>query len=217
MLTNIQQLYFFKTLFSYINEGLKLKIVAHNKNLQGKLDINLINYKTFSGKYFLGEKNGIGKIYDGKTDKLLFEGNFLNGKKNGKGKEYNVEEKLIYEGEYLNGLKHGKGKEYNKKGECIFEGEYINGIKWNGEFYGFEYCLVCEIKEGKGSFNKFTILRDNIMMPKGGEIINGELNGKFEQHEILVSTSFEGEYINGKRNGKGKEFYDKGKLGFEGE
>ena len=28
---------------------------------------------------------------------------------------------------------------------------------------------------------------------------------------------FEGEYIQGKRNGKGKEYYDNGKLKFEGE
>ena len=27
---------------------------------------------------------------------------------------------------------------------------------------------------------------------------------------------FEGEYLNGKRNGKGKEYYDNGKLLFEG-
>ena len=28
---------------------------------------------------------------------------------------------------------------------------------------------------------------------------------------------FEGEYLNGERNGKGKEYYDNGKLKFEGE
>ena len=28
---------------------------------------------------------------------------------------------------------------------------------------------------------------------------------------------FEGEYLNGDRNGKGKEYYDNGKLKFEGE
>ena len=28
---------------------------------------------------------------------------------------------------------------------------------------------------------------------------------------------FEGEYLNGKRNGKGKEYYNDGKLKFEGE
>ena len=124
MLEKIKTTYFFKRLFLHIDEKIKLNLLKYNKSLQKIQDISLKDYRIFSGKYIIYEGEGIGKIYDGKTDKLLFEGNFLNGKKNGKGKEFNVEEKLI------------------------FEGEYLNGIKWNGEFYGFEYCLVCEIKEG---------------------------------------------------------------------
>jgi len=34
---------------------------------------------------------------------------------------------------------------------------------------------------------------------------------------MMVKIIFEGEYLNGKRNGKGKEYYNNGKLQFEGE
>ena len=86
MLTNIQSIYFYKIIFSYISERLKLKMIAHNKNLQGIMNINLFNYKTFSGKYFIGEKNGKRKLYKLSTNILLYEGIYKNGKKMEKGK-----------------------------------------------------------------------------------------------------------------------------------
>ena len=46
------------------------------------------------------------------------------------------------------------------------------------------------------------------------EIING--NGKVKEYWNNGKLLFEGEYLNGKRNGKGKEYND-GKLVFEGE
>ena len=36
-------------------------------------------------------------------------------------------------------------------------------------------------------------------------------------HKIKVFKEFEGDYLNGQRNGKGKEYYNNGKLKFEGE
>ena len=51
------------------------------------MNINLINYKIFSGRYIIYEEKGKGKEYDNE-DYLIFEGEYLNGKKNGKAKEY---------------------------------------------------------------------------------------------------------------------------------
>ena len=44
------------------------------------MNINLINYKIFSGRYIIYEEKGKGKEYDNE-DYLIFEGEYLNGKK----------------------------------------------------------------------------------------------------------------------------------------
>ena len=132
LIENIKSIYFIKILFSHMNEKTKLKILKYNKNLQETMEIKLINYKFYSGRYIIYDINGKGREYSGDKDKLIFEGDYLNGKRNGKGKEYYNNGELFYEGEYLNGKKNGKGKEYNYDGILIFEGEYLNG-KRNGK------------------------------------------------------------------------------------
>ena len=150
MLKKIRALIIKKKLFSFIYEKQKLKIIKSNKSLQKNLNISIINYIFFSGRYINYDSNGIGKEYNGYNDKLIFEGEYLNGKRNGKGKEYgwnngnslfgdeylNGKGKeydnyskliFIFEGEYLNGERNGKGKEFDDKGTLIFEGEYLNG------------------------------------------------------------------------------------------
>ena len=67
-------------------ERTKLKIVKYNKNLKNKIDININNYKYFTGKYIIYENEQKGKEYY--LDQLIFEGEYLNGERNGKGKEY---------------------------------------------------------------------------------------------------------------------------------
>ena len=109
MLENVKTLYFIKIIFSYVNERNKLKIAKYSKSLQNNLDINLINYKFFSGRYIIYEKNGKGKEFIGFNNQLLYEGEYLNGKRHGKGKEYDrYSGNLIYEGEYFNGKKMEK-------------------------------------------------------------------------------------------------------------
>ena len=72
--------------------------------------------------------NGIGSEYY--KSSIIFAGEYLNGKRNGKGKEYYARnERICYVGEYLNGVRNGKGKEYDCNGNLIFEGEYLNGKK----------------------------------------------------------------------------------------
>ena len=127
MLNNIKSLFFIKICFSYLNEKRKLNFIKYNKNLQNLLEINLINYKIFSGRFLIIDKNAKGKEYSCYHDMLLFEGEYLNGKRNGKGKEFSDGGNLIYEGEYLNGKRNGHGKEYEFT--LIFDGEYLEKME----------------------------------------------------------------------------------------
>ena len=111
MLKNIKSSYFNTIIFSYIDERQKLKIIKCNKSLQKNMNISIINYIFFTGKYIIYGSNGIGKEYNGYDDTLRFEGEYLNGERKGKGKEYYYDGELRFEGEYLNGKRNGKGKE----------------------------------------------------------------------------------------------------------
>ena len=128
--------YLYKIIFSFLYDDDILPIIKYNKKLQNILDINIIDYKTFSGKYILMENNDIGKEYDIINSKLIRKGKYINGKWIGKVKEYYLNDKLEFEGEYLNGERNGKVKEYYYNGKLKFEGEYLNG-KRNGK--GKEY------------------------------------------------------------------------------
>ena len=88
MLKKIRSSNLSKLIFSHLDERQKLKLVKSNKSLQRKIDISLINYKFFSGKYLLYESNIKVKEYNIKNDILIFEGEYKNGKRNGIGKEY---------------------------------------------------------------------------------------------------------------------------------
>ena len=124
-LKKIKSEYTIKILFYHLDEKIKLKLIKYDKILQNTIDINLINYKFFSGRYIEFEADGKGKEYDS-YDRLKFEGEYLNGKRNGKGKEYYDNGRLKFEGEYFNGERNGKGKEYYLNGQLKFEGEYLN-------------------------------------------------------------------------------------------
>ena len=131
MLINIRSSYILIKIISNISERQKLKLVKYNKKIQYKIDINLLNYKLFSGKYIVYSTKRNGKEYSSYNDELLFKGEYIKGERNGKGIEYKEGSLVIFEGEYLNGKRNGKGKEYIN-GKLIFEGEYLNGEK-NGK------------------------------------------------------------------------------------
>ena len=78
MLDNIKSLYLLKLIFSYKNEKAKLNLIKYNKDLQNKLDISIINYKIFSGRYIIYGEKRKGKEYDSFYDYILYEGEFLN-------------------------------------------------------------------------------------------------------------------------------------------
>ena len=160
-----------RDLFSLVEDGKQLQLVKYNKSLQKILNLNIMHYKVFSGKYTIyeDEANVYGKIYNAFENKLIFEGELINGRKNGKGKEYNDFEELIFEGEYLNGKKNGKVKEYNENGKLIFEGEYLNGER-NGK--GKEYS-------------------DNSIIEYEGDYLNDKKNGKGKEYYSNSELKFE--------------------------
>ena len=208
MLKNIKATYFIKLLFSYVDEKQKLKIVKYNKSLQNIININIVNYKFFTGRYIIYESNGIGKEYTGTDNKLVYEGEYFHGERKGKGKEYSYNT-LYFEGEYLNGKRHGKGKEYYSNGNLIYEGEYLNGER-NGKGKEYDWFNGKLIFEGEYLNGKEWFGKKHF---SNGKIININIGKEYEDDKLL----FEGEYFNGKRNGKGKEYYYNGKLQFEGE
>mgnify|MGYP002626993872 CR=1 FL=1 len=208
MLANIKSSFFLKHLFNHLFESKKLKIIKHNKILQNKIDISIIYYKIFSGRYIVYETKENIKEYNSYTDHLIYEGEYLNGERNGKGKEYNKNRKIIYSGEYLNGKRNGLGKEYYYNGKLYFEGEYSLGNKWNGKGYNIDGTISYEIKNGNGNIKEFN---DRGSLIFEGEYLKGQKNGKGKEYYIEYSSEhgikFEGEYLYNKRwNGKG---YDK--------
>ena len=240
MLKRIKLSYFFNLIiFSHIEERQKLKLIKYNKSLQRNMDISIINYKHFSGKYIIYESNEIGKEYNGMSDLLLFEGEFLkgerngkgkeyffdgelefvgeylNGKRNGKGKEYWENNNLKFDGEYLNGKRNGKGKEYYSDYKLSFEGEYLNGLKWVG--IGYDAKGNINYKLNNDINGKVKEYYYDCKLKFEGEFLNGKRNGKGKEYFLNGGLEFEGEYLNGKRNGKGKEYNWDGKLKFEGE
>jgi len=243
MLEVIKCSYFYKEIFSYVNDKIKLKLAKYNKDLQNKIDININHYKYFTGKYIIYETNKKGKEYCyGCCDdnKLIYIGEYLNGERNGKGKEYDECGHLIFEGEYLKGKRNGKGKERKGYTKIIFKGEYLNGKRWNGIERGYDKSngkiffemiylngkkwngkifdnknnIICELINGNGILKEFD---NNNDLTFEGEYKNGERNGKGKEFEQFIkSPSFEGEYLNGKRNGKGREYDKFGNVIFEG-
>jgi len=142
-LEDIKSTEILKRVFSFLYDKQRLNIISYNKYLQDKLEVHIGLYKKISGKYKIGEKNGIGKEYN-MQGKMRFEGKYLDGKRNGKGKEYDDLGNLIFEGEYLDGKrKKGQVKEYFNNGILKFEGEYLDG-KINGK--GKEYLNNGNIK-----------------------------------------------------------------------
>ena len=120
MLKNVKSSYFIRIIFSFIYEKQKLKLIKYNKSFQKNMNISLINYKNFSGKYIIYEQNGKGKEID-YNGHIRYEGEYLNGKRNGKGKEYYISNgKILFEGEYLNNRRIN-GTKHDKNGNIIYK------------------------------------------------------------------------------------------------
>ena len=134
MLNNIKSNFIVKMIFIHLYDRIRLKLIKYNKILQNKVNINLYNYKIFSGRYIEYEKDGNSKEYNYRGE-LEYEGEYLNGERNGKGKEYH-DDTIIFEGEYLNGERNGKGKEYDYNSKKFIDVEYLNGQNLNEKHEG---------------------------------------------------------------------------------
>ena len=232
MLENIKSVFFQRIVLGQLNDERKTKLVKYSKSLQNRINLNLIKYQLFSGRYILYEPEKEGKLYDLGTDGILFKGDYLhgtgkeygvfgevkfegeyfNGKRNGKGKELYFMGNTLFEGEYFNGKRNGNGKEYYEKGQLKFEGEYFNGFEWNGKGYNISHKLVYEIKNGKGYKKEFDLYSGKMYFE--GEFLNGQRNGKGIEYTFRNKKLFEGIYLNGKR-WKGKGYDAKGKIAYK--
>ena len=189
MLDMIKSRYILKLIFLNVCDEVKLKLIMENKKIMDKLNINLLDYKLLSGKYFIGNRNGKGKEYNSYNDKLLFKGEYTDGKRFGYGKEYNNDNKLIFEGKYINGKQNGKGKENFDDGKIKFEGIYFFGIKYNGKGYSKNNKILYELKEEEGYVYEL---------------------------DFFGNLIYEGKYLNGEKNRIGKEYYNESKIKFFG-
>ena len=194
----------------------------------------------FEGEY-LDNKKWNGKIKEYYINKLIFEGVYLYGHRY-KGKEYH-NGKLEYEGEYLfdrkwdgkeydengniiNEIKNGMGtvKEYDKNDKLIYQGEYLNGQIWKDKkIYYYSYY----INNKKENENDYLQIEEDYLNRKA----NPKLIVKIFINNVL---KFVGDYLNEKKDenhlysnrfgfnkvfftGEGKEYFNNGKLYFEGE
>ncbi len=177
MIEKIKSSFFIRIIFTYLNDIIKLKFVKYNKRWQKILDIGLINYKFYKGKYIEYESNEIGKEYDYHEGEIKFRGVFLKGERNGKGTEYK-HNAIVFKGEFLNGKRNGKGKEYDFNDNLIFEGENLKGKRWNGKGYYLKNNITFSLTEGKGIVKTFDLDDDYGLITYYGEYLNGERNGK---------------------------------------
>ena len=208
MLKKIKSQKTIKEIFSYMNERVKLKLTKSNKKLQTKININIMNYTFFSGRYIKYETNDEGKEISCFNGATLFEGQYKGGKRNGEGIEYSENGNTIFEGEYKEGKRNGKGIEYDENENPIFEGEYKDGKKWNGKLYGYV------LKDGNGKIENIENYYNRIYLKFEGEYKNGQRNGKGKEYDKNNNVIFEGEYLNGhKWNGKGCN--EKGNIIYE--
>ena len=55
MLDKIKSSFILKKFFLHLSEKVKLNLIVHNKKLQYKLNVEIIDYQRLSGRYIIGE------------------------------------------------------------------------------------------------------------------------------------------------------------------
>ena len=68
MLKNIKSSYILKIIVNIVNEKTKLQLIKYSKYLKNKIDIDLLKYKIFSGRYIIYESKSKGN--DGSSQLL---------------------------------------------------------------------------------------------------------------------------------------------------
>ena len=102
MWKNIKSNNVIELVFSFVGTRVKLKLAKHSKILQKAFNINLFNYKLFSGRFIIYDNNDIRE----ENDNINYE----NGKEeNERAKKNNI----TFEGEISNGKRKGPDKQNN--------------------------------------------------------------------------------------------------------
>ena len=179
MLEKIKSKFFLRMLLFSLDERVKLKLVQYNKRLQKEININIINYKIFSGRYI---------VYDTKEN----------------GAEYsNYDDKIIFKGEYFLCYRL-KGKKYIK-GLLQFEGEFLFNNKYNGKGYDENGNVISELKNGTGKVKEYD---DYGTLKFEGEYLNGKRNGKGKEYDINGKLTYEGDFLMGNKGYSYEKDYD---------
>ena len=76
MLKNIKSNNLLKKIFFHLNDRKKFKLIAHNKNIQNILNIDIIDFQIFSGKYIKFDEKSKIKEYNSYNDNLIYEGEY---------------------------------------------------------------------------------------------------------------------------------------------
>ena len=80
-LFNIKSSYIINEIFSFLNEEKqKLNMIIYNKQLQKIIEVDIKDYQKISGKYKVGEKNGLGKEYIKGSSYLTYLFSFISSK-----------------------------------------------------------------------------------------------------------------------------------------
>ena len=110
----------------------ELNLIKYTKILQKRINLDLNDYKDYSGRYIIFEskERRKGKEYDN-NGRLIYCGEYLDGKKHGTGEEYYNSGYIKFKGKYKNNQRVF-GQEFNRE-EMVFEGEFKKGKRWKGK------------------------------------------------------------------------------------
>ena len=75
MLENIKSIFVLTEILSFTDDLINLKLFKYNKAFQNKINIDLINYKFFSGRYIINKDNYKAKEYNCYNHRLYMKEN----------------------------------------------------------------------------------------------------------------------------------------------
>jgi hypothetical protein len=94
MFNKISSSFILKKIFNFLDNKIKYNTVVHNKKLQIKLGLNLIDFRIFSGRYKI-EEDGKTIEYNSYNNQIIFKGQYSNGKLNGNSLNFEIEKNFV--------------------------------------------------------------------------------------------------------------------------
>ena len=87
MLNKIRSSYVLKQILDNLDNEKKLNLVKYSKKLQNKLDLDIYDYRRFSGRYIEEMEDGTIIEYNSANGNIIYVGEYFKWKKKWKGKE----------------------------------------------------------------------------------------------------------------------------------